>query len=466
MRYIFGELAPDQPPHLSKGLQEATNVYAAANGYRPVKQFVASHSALPSACKGAASFTSPQGENVIVAGTLDTLYRAAAGAWTAFGTGYSSQAGGRWRYAQFGGLAIAVNGSDAPVKLNLTDFTTTALGGNPPVMKLLAVVGDFLVGGVVNDDVTRLQWSAINNAEFWTVGQRQSDYQIMPTGGEITGIIGGEFGLILQKNRISRMDYVGGNTIFRFSEISTNIGCVSVHTFAQAGRIACFLSDTGFMMWTGTEVKPIGSERIDRYFASLYGAANWSSMSTSIDAASTLVIWSTGDKQFLYNWELDRWTIIDLAAEIVFGGSSIAVSIDDLDVVDTDPLDLDDEALRGGDPAFYLFNTSHVMGTLSGANMAATLTGGDLELARDRDARLRSVRPLTDAVDGVTLNIEARQRLGDTAVTAAYSSLSGSGDIPVRERGRYLRMSLVFAAGAVWDYVQGLDLTVTRGARR
>jgi hypothetical protein len=66
----------------------------------------------------------------------------------------------------------------------------------------------------------------------------QSDYQIMPSGGRITGILSGEFGVILQRNRICRMDYVGGNTIFEINEVSSNIGCVSVHTVAQWGGSA------------------------------------------------------------------------------------------------------------------------------------------------------------------------------------------------------------------------------------
>ena len=73
---------------------------------------------------------------------------------------------------------------------------------------------DFLVGGVRNGNVTHMGWSGINDAEWWSTGQRQADRQVLPSGGRINGILSGEYGVILQRDRICRMDYVGGNIIF------------------------------------------------------------------------------------------------------------------------------------------------------------------------------------------------------------------------------------------------------------
>jgi hypothetical protein len=135
---------------------------------------------------------------------------------------------------------------------------------------MLTVVKDFLVGGVIGGVVNMVQWSAINNAEGWTVGLEQCDYQIIPSGGEVTGLLGGEFGIILQRGRVSRMTYVGDNLVFQFDEISNNVGCVSPHSVIQAGQFGFWLSDSGFVMWDGATIKPIGQEKIDRSFASLF----------------------------------------------------------------------------------------------------------------------------------------------------------------------------------------------------
>src|SRR3546814_8309897 len=91
----------------------------------------------------------------------------------------------------------------------------TNLLGSPPAARFLAVVRDFLVAGYTAGSSITLQWSGINNAEQWTIGSNQSDSQVMPTGGEITGVTGGEFGLVFQEKRIVRMTYVGGDKIGR-----------------------------------------------------------------------------------------------------------------------------------------------------------------------------------------------------------------------------------------------------------
>ena len=69
----------------------------------------------------------------------------------------------------------------------------------------------------------------------------------------------------------------------RFNEVSSNIGCVTVHSVAQWGTLGFFLSDEGWMMWDGQQPVPIGREWIDREFASLYDVGDWSSMSTAVD---------------------------------------------------------------------------------------------------------------------------------------------------------------------------------------
>ena len=81
---------------------------------------------------------------------------------------------------------------------------------NAPRMKLVTTILDFLVGGVVDGDTMRVQWSGINNSEQWTFGVGQSDLNIAATGGAITGITGGECVLVLQEERITRMRYVCG----------------------------------------------------------------------------------------------------------------------------------------------------------------------------------------------------------------------------------------------------------------
>jgi hypothetical protein len=155
------------------------------------------------------------------------------------------------------------------VKINLETDAVSLLLGTPPKFEALAVVNNFVVGTKADGVVNKLAWSGENNAEWWTVAQRKSDYQELPDGGEITGIIGGEVGLILQRNAVRRMAYVGGNILFRFDKISSNVGCASVHSVAQYGELAFWHSYTGFKMWDGAQIRSIGFEKVDNAFAAL-----------------------------------------------------------------------------------------------------------------------------------------------------------------------------------------------------
>lgn len=443
----LGEWTPDVPAD-GAGLLVADNCYPGQQGYRPVKAFVGEASAGVSPFLGAANFVASTGGVTIVGGTSSALYKLVSAAWTQIGTGYSNPVTGRWRFAQFGDLGIATNGTNPLQKIDLVAGTASNLGGSPPKFNVLTVVKDFLVGGVMNGATNTMAWSGINNAESWVFGQNQCDYNIMPFGGDINGLFGGEFGIILQRERITRLDYVGGNSIFQISEVSTNFGCATPNSVVQYGQLGFFLSDSGFIMWDGSALHPIGVEKVDRYFLAAYNRASWANMSASVDAANKVVMWSMGDRIFCYHWVLGNWSTISLAAQILFTGYTA------------------DGTGISSDGALYVINTSNVLGRLTGANVAPTWTTPDLELTKGRDAQINMVRPVMDAASGLTLTISSRAKLGDPLSPNAYTDLRANGDMPVRERGRYTRFTLSIGAGTAWTYAQAIDPTVARGARQ
>lgn len=471
----LGPWEPDRSPRLNDGLlTDVSGAYPTKDGWRPCGGLVLLQNALPDTARGGATFTGSLGTSVIIVGTETTLYRAYADGWDGISGGYSLQASNRWRFAQFGDLGIATNGVDPLTKIELNSLVVSALGGSPPKFEMLGVVKDFLVGGVRDGNVMALGWSGINNAEFWTPGQRQSDYNIMPSGGAITGILSGEYGVILQRNRICRMDYVGGNVIFQINEVSSNIGCVSKNSVAQWGGLGFFLSDEGFMMWDGASPQPIGEERLNRWFFDQYTVSDFENMSTAIDPVNSCVKWSMGDKILVFNWVLNKWGKLPIAAEIIFSGVSKSLGIDEQDP-DFGALDddidgvglpsLDDPKFHGGDPRLYVV-TSSGMGTLTDDPMAASFTLSDIELFPGKRANLRFIRPDIDAVSGVTASLRGKQRLGDAYDTIAASAMVSSGEMPVRFSGRYMKPTINVAQGASWAYARGLEFIGEAGAGR
>jgi hypothetical protein len=470
----FGDFLPDLPSYGSPGVTEVFNLYPSSVGYRPVGQFVAHTDALPSKCKGASAFVAPSGRIVIIAGTATSLYVRDGLSWTQIGTGYTMPTGGRWRFAQFGAIAVVTNANDPPIKVNLETDATAALGGSPPTMEALAVVNNFLVGTKTNGSVNLIGWSGENDAEWWTFAQRKSDFQEFPDGGEVTGIIGGEIGLILQRNAVRRMSYVGGNVLFRFDKISANVGCATIHSVAQHGELAFWYDESGFKMWDGVQIKPIGFEKVDRSFAGLYGLIDYNNLSTAVDGQRNTVCWSTGRMMWLYNWLLDKWTVIDHDAEIItprerrapgLEEEDTAIGLPDDDIDSPGLISLDSGRYTAGDPVFYVFSDG-VMGTFNGLNMETKGSTRWIEMAEGRDTRVRKVRPMTDAKENITIRLDTTQRLGDVPRRRDFTTLSSSGEMPVRARGRFVRVYWTIAAGTKWAYLEGADVTIAAGGRR
>jgi hypothetical protein len=75
------------------------------------------------------------------------------------------------------------------------------------------------VSGNTTTASNEVVWSGINNPNTWSnTAITQSDNQVVPDGGEVRGLTGGEFGLVLLERSIQRMSYVGTPFIFQFGQ--------------------------------------------------------------------------------------------------------------------------------------------------------------------------------------------------------------------------------------------------------
>src|SRR5690606_9689755 len=171
----FGEFLPDLPAFENPGATEAKNVYPALKSYRPIGSLQdVSSNALDGACLGAAAFKTQAGEVITVAGDSSKLYVMRGDTWTGGGS-YSVGSDERWRLEQFGNYIIATHGG-VPQKCDVTGpGVFEDLGGDPPRIKYLSVVRDFLVGGVIDGNGDVVRWSALNDPEAWEIGTGQAD---------------------------------------------------------------------------------------------------------------------------------------------------------------------------------------------------------------------------------------------------------------------------------------------------
>lgn len=462
---------PDQSNN-SGVLLRAENVFPAQDGYRSIGSLYEITDALGATFMGGYSAIATDGTAYLLAGTTAGLYELESdGSWTTLVDGLTI--GNRWRFAQFGDYVVAVNGSTTR-EVDLAGGTANALT-DAPTGASIAVVGDYLVIGQAGGDISMVRWSAFRDHTGWTNGTNQAGELPMQSGGSVMAVAGGEYGIILQRERIMRMTRTGdADAPFQFDEISSNFGCASGSSVAQAGRTIFFLSDRGFMaLDDGQVLKPIGSEKVDRTFIEAVARDDFSLLYTAVDPQNKLVFWCVPGAPgtvWIYNFELDRWSTMSLTIAGIMPGFTTSIGLDDLAVtytnLDTMPYTLDDPRWSGGNPRLYCVSSARKIGTLTGDKLAARMDLGYNQFTPGRVTRMRSVRPITDAVSGMSLSVDAKARLGDSASLTAGSTLRTSGIMPLRTTGRYISTSLRVAAATEWNYVQALDYDFEPGGAR
>ena len=390
-------------------------------------------------------------------------------------------------FTQFGDYLIISNGVDAPqyylmgTSTNFANLSTIATDGTPPIFKVSGVIRDFLVTGNISGATNRVRWSGINDITTWTAGSKQADSQDLPgSGGQIVAITSGEYGYIFRQNEIVRLDYVGGTTIFRFSVVSPNRGAVYGKTVCQDNRRVFFYADDGFFEVQGDNIKPIGAEKVNRFFDIDLDKAYSDRIVAAVDPFNTLAIWlypsadnqanTTGicDKLLIYNYITEKWSFAKATASTIFSQFVGAYTVETMDLISSN-IDNINIAL---DTDFWLGGQRY-LGAVDGDNKAAIFSGNDndseietreMELFPGLRSAITEVRPIVDAT--ATVAITTRERLANDASTSSYSSMVTSGTVPVRQSGRYIRANVKIAAGSTWTHAQGVDFIASRAGQR
>lgn len=350
---------------------------------------------------------------------------------------------------------------------------TISLIGNAPAAKFVTVVRDFVVAANVSGDESRVYWSDINNELVWVSGSAsQSDRQYLPDGGNITGIAGGEFGLIFLERAVYRMTYSGSPFFFQFDAISRALGCISAGSIAQFGGLTYFLSDDGFYVCDGQTVQPIGSEKVNRWFFDTAVLSNIdSTMSATIDPTKSLVIWifpnkEGGSLQLIYNIQLKRWSYAQTDATSISYILTPSASLEQVDNydnnIDTLDITLDSSVWAGG-----LLELAGVRGqkivVFDGPVLSATVATGDIDSGQ---SMVTMARPFINGANG-SAAVASRQSLSAPAEYTAFVPANSDNRCPLRSNGRFHRVAVQTNAGdTAWDTIVGVEVDIQKGGTR
>jgi hypothetical protein len=469
-RITFGEWMPDQSG-ISGSLTDAKNVVSQAIGYGPFPTPVSFSSAAAENLTSLYAAKAPDSNTVFFAAGLSKIYTVSgSGTLTQVNTGLTTGANDRVRFTQFGKSVIICNNAEKLKSWVLGTSTTFAeVAATAPIAKFITVVRDFVV--VANTLETtqqqyRVRWSAINDETDWVENvNTQSDYQDIPDGGQIMGIRGGEFGLVLLERSIHRMTYVGTPFIFQFDNISRNKGCMVSGSVAQYQGITFFLSDDGFYMCDGQNVIPIGAEKVDRFFLSDASEVDFKTMSTAIDPVRKLVIWNYKSvdatrKLMIYNFQTKKWTYGDANTDYLGEASSGASTLEELDSIsgsiDALTTSLDSLLYVGG--KYFLGGTYGTrVYSFTGSSLTGSIATGDIDVGANSVVTL--ARPIVDNGSG-SLSIASRTLLNQSVTYGTSTAADSENRVSLRSAGRYHRLKLT-PTGSAWKTAVAVDVDIT-----
>lgn len=470
-KIALGEWLPDQPG-VTGAVTDAKNCYPVANGYAP----------FPSE----ASYSDDAGQNLLIvfagkAGGATNLFAAGATQVYKFDntdasldplttTGYTAVEG--WDVTQFGSKMILANGQDKLQAYEIGISTYFAdLAAAAPTAKFVTVVRDFVVAANDGTDNNKVYWSDINDETDWTPSPAsQSDFQLIPDGGDITGLAGGEYGLIFLERAIYRMSYSGSPFFFQFDAISRSLGCISNGSIAQYGGFTYFLADDGFYVCDGQSTKAIGVEKVNRwFFENAVPDAIFTQMSATVDPVRKLVIWrfsgTFGQKYLLiYSIDLDRWSYALTTATSIAYALTPSATLEQIDnysaSIDALQTPLDSRVFAGGQLLFAGVEGQKII-TFSGQPKTAQITTGDIDVGR---STVTLARPIVDGGSG-SIAIASRDLLSDQVEFGSDVPADAENRVSLRSNGEYHRLRLT-PTGANWSTAVGLEVEVVKQGNR
>lgn len=476
----FPEWLPDQAAYRNPGLLVATNVIPTASGYGPVHKFRAVTDALSARPRGAISVRDSDGSVYQYAGDSTKLYRNVGGTWTDYskGGGYATATNEQWEFIHWKGKALGVNYSDNPqqIALGATEFSDLTTDFRA---RHICKVRDFVVVANTSDSTDgavehRVRWCAFGDETDWTVDPATlADYNDLRVGS-VERLFGGQYGVILQRDSVQRMDFTGNDTVFDFNEVLPGLGAIAPGAAAQDGEVIYFLSRRGMIAMTnGSSIDLIGANKIDATVLRDIDENYLHRVSAICDPRSHRFIMAYAgagnengrpNRVLVYDRSLDKFALIEDQVELVWRAAGIGYTLDDLDniagSIDNLGISLDSPAWVGAAQSFAAFDSTFKSGHYDDEEaMIGRLQFGDLEFNEGRHSPLKAFRGMIEggtvrARVGVRDDLESPVSWGNW-----LSKQNRSGLFKTKRghrKGRYHSIDVELSEG--WQHAVGIQI--------
>lgn len=458
----FSGFFPDADDHSEGVITDCEMMLPSIRGgYKGAPAFLSVTPALAAACRGAAYVVKLDNTTRLFAGSQTTLYELISSAWSdvsAVGA-YVGSADSVWRFAQFGDVSIAVNLTDATQK-SVSSGAFSALAGAPKAFCIETVGGFVMVANYNDGTETRdgVFWSAFEDYTDWTpdVATQAGNLRLLDTPGEIRGLKRlGQYAVAYKENAM----YLGVNngppTLWGFTLVSGEIGAFSQEAVVSIETAHYFIGKSDLYMFDGARPIPIGDGIREWFFTDLNADFSYR-IRGDHDRTNALIYWyypstaSTGslDSCIVYNYKTRKWgranRSIEVCLEYLTGAQTYASIEADYPTYDVIPdVSYGSPFWTTSSPNAAIFNTSHVLGTLTEASASSSITTGAIgdDMQMTMVSRVQP-RFINDPTTGSMINYY-RMTDGASYTTDATATL-GSGRFDVLRSARWHKFKTSF----------------------
>lgn len=485
MLFPMAEYRPDVADLNSAFTDTVKNVLCSAGAYIPAPSLLPALAALPGVPLGSLAVKGLDGTVRTFAGTATDLYvfDPSTMNWlnvSKVAGDYSASVDSPWCLKAFGDFVIAVNGANANQVFQIgVDTKFRDLGGSPPVASYVAIWGDFVALMGLTSNPNRVQWSGLNNCEFWTPGSNNSDYQDFADGGVVQGSSETTNPIIFLESAIFLGTFIPGSVvIFSFLKIQDKRGAFSRSSIATRGSMTFYCDIGGFYQIAADgSITPIGFEKVDRSIFSKVSAISLSRMRGVVDPYYSRVYWAydaidQGNFTHLivFDWQLGAWSQIEVAILDILSFALPGYTLEQLDTFSASieglPYSLDSRFWQGSAPLIGAFSLENRLGAFSGPAMEATVVTQEVGNADGSLTRTSASNPIVDTAN-VWVSIGVRNRRSDAVTWLPEQTRSSNSDlVRKRSRARYHRMKVRVQAGAVWSRMSGVDVQADDAGKR
>ncbi|MCZ7480556.1 hypothetical protein [Rhizobium rhizogenes] len=483
MRYAFGPFEPDKSVFNVAVSGNVVNAFPVANGWGPMPGLSVISDMLPAACRGAAYVRDSVGNYTIIAATASRIYKLNTTdySWDDISgpsAPYNLPLVDTWTFTVFGTKLLIHNIADP---IQAYDIETGAdcvdLPGSPPHAKYSWVSGDFLVIGSLSgsNGEKKIRWSGVNDIEFWTIGEKGADEQVLPEGEEIMGGFGEQNGFYVINRSAMHFFVFSPSSGYTFTRQTLNPkqGAISAHSIVSIGPgLFFYLSEDGF--FSGAARKPIGAERVDKWFLSQVDMAFLGEVQGASDPYEKIIWWkyrkTDGTYRRLgYDWQLDRWCTTDLQVGEMMSLVTPGVTWDGLATLYssieevTEPFD--SRVFLGGRPTMATFTVDNKLAFFSGENLPTMLETARIEPDSLIRTFCHSARVITDA-SGYSVTDTVYAYHDAAGATSPPQTANRAGLLNYRQDGRLHKFSCTIPAGADWSIISDIDANFEEGGEQ